>query len=73
MAPIMGSPVVIAIGEPGSGKSVALNPIVGHAALSPDCRLVLVDGKRVERGLWRACADAFIGPSIVDGTGRQPS
>jgi S-DNA-T family DNA segregation ATPase FtsK/SpoIIIE len=53
-------------GEPGSGKSVALNLIVGHAALSPDCRLVLVDGKRVELGLWRECADAFIGPSIVD-------
>jgi S-DNA-T family DNA segregation ATPase FtsK/SpoIIIE len=56
-------------GEPGSGKSVALNLTVGHAALSLDCRLVLVDGKRVELGLWRACADAFIGPSIVDGIG----
>ena len=56
-------------GEPGSGKSVALNLIVGHAALSLDCRLVLVDGKRVELGLWRACADAFIGPSIADGIG----
>src|SRR5882757_3310462 len=31
-----------------------------------DCRLVLVDGKRVELGLWRACADAFIGPNIAD-------
>ena len=54
-------------GEPGSGKSVALNLIVAHAALSLDCRLVLVDGKRVELGLWRTCAEAFIGPSIVDG------
>jgi S-DNA-T family DNA segregation ATPase FtsK/SpoIIIE len=54
-------------GEPGAGKSVALNLIVGHAALSLDCRLVLVDGKRVELGLWRGCAEAFIGPSIVDG------
>lgn len=53
-------------GEPGSGKSVALNLIVGHAALSTDCRLVLIDGKRVELGLWRSCAEAFIGPSIVD-------
>jgi S-DNA-T family DNA segregation ATPase FtsK/SpoIIIE len=53
-------------GEPGSGKSVALNLIVGHAALSIDCRLILIDGKRVELGLWRACAEAFIGPSIVD-------
>jgi len=53
-------------GEPGAGKSVALNLIVGHAALSLDCRLVLIDGKRVELGLWRSCADAFIGPSIAD-------
>jgi len=53
-------------GEPGSGKSVTLNLIVGHAAVSIDCRLVLIDGKRVELGLWRACAEAFIGPSIVD-------
>lgn len=54
-------------GEPGAGKSVALNLIVAHAALSLDCRLVLVDGKRVELGLWRSCADAFIGPNIADG------
>ena len=53
-------------GEPGAGKSVALNLIVAHAALSPDCRLVLVDGKRVELGLWRACAETFVGPSITE-------
>ena len=53
-------------GEPGSGKSVALNLITAHAALSLDCRLVLVDGKRVELGLWRSCADTFVGPSIAD-------
>jgi S-DNA-T family DNA segregation ATPase FtsK/SpoIIIE len=53
-------------GEPGSGKSVALNLIVAHAALSADCRLILVDGKRVELGLWRSCAEEFIGPSIAD-------
>ena len=41
-------------GEPGGGKSVALQLVVAHGALSPDCRLVLVDGKRVELGLWRA-------------------
>src|ERR1700746_2218411 len=52
--------------EPGSGKSVALQLIVAHGALSPDCRLILVDGKRVELGLWRDCADRFIGPSIDD-------
>jgi DNA segregation ATPase FtsK/SpoIIIE, S-DNA-T family len=53
-------------GEPGGGKSVALQLVVAHGALSTDCRLVLVDGKRVELGLWRACADRFIGPSIDD-------
>src|SRR5215813_3593559 len=53
-------------GEPGSGKSVALQLIVVHGALSPDCRLILTDGKRVELGLWRDCAERFIGPSIDD-------
>ena len=53
-------------GEPGGGKSVALQLIVAHGALSADCRLILVDGKRVELGLWRDCADRFIGPSIDD-------
>jgi S-DNA-T family DNA segregation ATPase FtsK/SpoIIIE len=53
-------------GEPGGGKSVALQLIVAHGALSPDCRLVLVDGKRVELGLWRHAAQRFIGPSIDD-------
>src|SRR6266496_743237 len=58
--------MVLVAGEPGGGKSVALNLIVAHAALSPDCRLVLVDGKRVELGAWRACAETFVGPSIDD-------
>jgi DNA segregation ATPase FtsK/SpoIIIE, S-DNA-T family len=53
-------------GEPGGGKSVALQLIVAHGALSADCRLVLIDGKRVELGLWRDCAERFIGPSIDD-------
>jgi DNA segregation ATPase FtsK/SpoIIIE, S-DNA-T family len=57
---------LLAAGEPGAGKSVGLNLIVAHAALSLDCRLILVDGKRVELGLWRRCAEAFIGPSITD-------
>jgi DNA segregation ATPase FtsK/SpoIIIE, S-DNA-T family len=51
-------------GEPGAGKSVALNLIVAHAALSLDCTLVLVDGKRVELGVWKQCADTFVGPSV---------
>jgi S-DNA-T family DNA segregation ATPase FtsK/SpoIIIE len=53
-------------GEPGAGKSVALNLIVGHAASSTDCRLILIDGKRVELGAWRGCAETFVGPSITD-------
>ncbi|MFF5292602.1 FtsK/SpoIIIE domain-containing protein [Paractinoplanes globisporus] len=51
-------------GEPGSGKSGLLNGIVAHAALSLDCRLMLLDGKRVELGQWRKCADVFVGPNI---------
>ena len=51
-------------GEPGGGKSNALNLIVAHGALSYDCKLVLIDGKQVELGLWRHCADMFIGPSM---------
>jgi S-DNA-T family DNA segregation ATPase FtsK/SpoIIIE len=51
-------------GEPGAGKSSLLNTIVGHAALSPDVRLCLFDGKQVELGLWRDVADVFVGPDI---------
>jgi len=62
----LGERNLLAAGEPGAGKSVGLNLIVAHAAISLDCRLILVDGKRVELGLWRRCADAFIGLSITD-------
>ena len=37
-------------GEPGGGKSVLLNNIVGHAALCTDVKL-LFDGKQVELGM----------------------
>src|ERR1700761_9277164 len=53
-------------GEPGAGKSSGLNLIVAHGALSFDCKLILVDGKQVELGMWRESADGFIGPSIED-------
>ena len=53
-------------GEPGAGKSSGLNLITAHGALSYDCKLILVDGKLTELGMWRACADQFIGPSITD-------
>jgi S-DNA-T family DNA segregation ATPase FtsK/SpoIIIE len=49
-------------GEPGGGKSGAVNNLVAHAALSADCRLWLFDGKRVELGPWRPVADVFVGP-----------
>jgi DNA segregation ATPase FtsK/SpoIIIE, S-DNA-T family len=62
----LGERNLLAAGEPGAGKSVGLNLIVAHAALSLDCRLILVDGKRVELGVWRRCAEAFIGPSITE-------
>jgi S-DNA-T family DNA segregation ATPase FtsK/SpoIIIE len=39
---------------------------VARAALSLDCRLILIDGKRVELGLWRCCAEVFIGPPIAE-------
>ena len=55
-------------GEPGAGKSNALNLITAHAALSADCKLILVDGKRVELDPWRKCADMFIGPSLPAAT-----
>lgn len=51
-------------GEPGAGKSVALNNIVGHAAMCTDCKLWLLDGKQVELGLWRSIADVFVGPDL---------
>src|SRR5207248_9604588 len=51
-------------GQPGGGKSVALQLIVAHGALSPGCCLILVAGKRVELGLWRDCAARSTGPSI---------
>ncbi len=56
-------------GEPDSGKSVALQLAVAHAALSLDCRLILIDGKRVELGMWRHAADTFVGPSTDDAIG----
>ncbi len=61
---------LLAGGEPGSGKSGLLNNIVAHAALASDCRLWLMDGKRVELGLWRSCAEVFVGASLDDANAR---
>jgi S-DNA-T family DNA segregation ATPase FtsK/SpoIIIE len=56
---------IILAGEPGSGKSVGLGNIVVHGALAfTDCRLTLIDGALVELGIFRACADEFVGPDI---------
>jgi S-DNA-T family DNA segregation ATPase FtsK/SpoIIIE len=57
---------ILLAGEPGSGKSGGLNNIVAHAALSRDCRLWLMDGTRVELGLWRSCAERFVGADIAE-------
>ncbi|QGK68475.1 cell division protein FtsK [Allosaccharopolyspora coralli] len=57
-------------GEPGSGKSVALNNIVAHAAMCTDTRLWLFDGKQVELGLWKSVSDVFVGPDIDAGLAR---
>jgi S-DNA-T family DNA segregation ATPase FtsK/SpoIIIE len=57
---------ILAGGEPGGGKSGLLNTVAAHAALSRDARLILLDGKQVELGPWRHCADAFIGPNLDD-------
>jgi DNA segregation ATPase FtsK/SpoIIIE, S-DNA-T family len=52
-------------GEPGSGKSTLLNVLIAYAALCLNCKLVLFDGKWVELGQWRKCAEAFVGPNII--------
>jgi hypothetical protein len=46
-------------GAPGSGKSCAMSMLLAAAALSPDVRLHLIDGKEVELALWSNCADDF--------------
>src|SRR5438874_13368760 len=51
-------------GEPGAGKSSLVNNFVAHFALATDTRLCLIDGKRVELGLWKHLADVFVGPNI---------
>jgi S-DNA-T family DNA segregation ATPase FtsK/SpoIIIE len=61
--PIIFRNIAIA-GEPGAGKSSLLNNFVAHGALSTDCRLVLLDGKQVELGLWEDVADVFVGPDL---------
>jgi FtsK/SpoIIIE family len=54
-------------GEPGGGKSVALQQVMAAAALHPGVHLTLFDAKRVELTSWRGCADRFVGPDVNDG------
>jgi DNA segregation ATPase FtsK/SpoIIIE, S-DNA-T family len=56
-------------GEPGAGKSVGLNDVVAHTALSLDADLWLFDGKLVELGLWRSCAERFVGNDLDQALG----
>src|SRR4051812_23725911 len=53
-------------GEPGAGKSAALSLLVATAALDPDCRLWLLDGKLVELSAWAPCAQRLAGPNVDD-------
>ncbi len=49
-------------GEPGGGKSAALSLLVATAALDPEVRLHLFDGKLVELACWAGAADHSVGP-----------
>ena len=53
-------------GEPGAGKSVTLSLFIASAALDPEVRLSLMDGKQVELAPWRASAEHFVGPDMGD-------
>jgi S-DNA-T family DNA segregation ATPase FtsK/SpoIIIE len=47
-------------GLPGRGKSVGQSQLTAAGALDPDCKLLLVDGKRVELIKWAAVAEAYV-------------
>jgi hypothetical protein len=53
-------------GEPGAGKSVALSIFIAAAALDPEVRLTLMDGKQVELASWAGSAEHFVGPDMSD-------
>jgi S-DNA-T family DNA segregation ATPase FtsK/SpoIIIE len=58
-------------GEPGGGKSVLIQNLVGHAFLCHDFTPVLLDPKWVELGMWMEPAETvggiFVGPDIDKG------
>ncbi|HDH25481.1 MAG TPA: DUF2075 domain-containing protein [Actinobacteria bacterium] len=53
-------------GEPGAGKSVALSLLVATAALDPECKLWLLDGKLVELATWSRCAQGSAGVRVSE-------
>jgi hypothetical protein len=57
---------VLVGGEPGGGKSVAVSQLLAVAALDPTTDQWLLDGKRVELGVWRDAARAFVDTSLDD-------
>lgn len=57
-------------GEPGGGKSVTLQNIVAAAALDPECKLYLFDGKqKIELGPWEDSAEVVCGASVEEAIG----
>lgn len=44
-------------GIPGSGKSAAMSMVLARAALDPDVKLYLIDGKEVELHVWESSAE----------------
>lgn len=55
---------LLAGGEPGAGKSAAMSLLLAAAALDPDARLWLLDGKLVELAAWGPRAERLVGPDI---------
>jgi hypothetical protein len=53
-------------GEPGAGKSAALSLLVATAALDPQAKLWLFDGKLVELATWAGCAEHSVGVSVSE-------
>lgn len=56
-------------GEPGAGKSVALSLMVATAALDPQAKLWLLDGKLVELSVWSRCAEGTAGVAVSEAIG----
>jgi hypothetical protein len=51
-------------GEPGAGKSVAINLIAATAALDPNVHIWLLDGKRVDLKPWKAAAHRYVNDDV---------